>query len=330
MLSPARSCLVGSLALLITGSLLLAADNSPRWHSRVIDLVQDRTDQRPPVISSIRLQPGGSLMAAAGDDHIVRVWDTHTRRLVHRLEGHTDWVRTVAFSPDGLTLATAGNDRRIILWDAASGVQKQVLTTHEEAITQIAYSHNGHQLAVIGFEDRLRIYEPSNGHLLVEQPCPTRDMRALAYSPDDSLLVAGGRGGTIRVFASVSGTFLRDLQVHRRRIRHLMFTADGQQIISCGEDQRVCVTPVSGEEGFTLLEQEAKVLAMAVYEPGRLATAGTDNVIRLWDLATRQEIDQLTGHLGSIATLESSDHLLVSGGYDTTVRLWTTPRGLAD
>ena len=62
--------------------------------------------------------------------------------------------------------------------------------------------------------------------------------------------------------------------------------------------------------------------------PQVLATAGSDNTIRLWDLAARKELGQLTGHLGSVAALAYQNGTLVSGGYDTFLRFWTVPTQL--
>jgi WD40 repeat protein len=39
------------------------------------------------------------------------------------LEGHSDWVRSVAFSPDGQLLASGSDDKTIKLWDPTTGVR---------------------------------------------------------------------------------------------------------------------------------------------------------------------------------------------------------------
>ena len=47
-------------------------------------------------------------------------------------------------------------------------------------------------------------------------------------------------------------------------------------------------------------------------------------MIRIWDIKTRQERAHLAGHSGSVTTLawDAKNNTLVSGSFDTTVRLW--------
>jgi WD40 repeat protein len=56
----------------------------------------------------------------------------------------------------------------------------------------------------------------------------------------------------------------------------------------------------------------------------RLAIACADNSIRLWDVATRQEVAELRGHTQYVhAVAWSPDGTrLVSGSGDFTVRIW--------
>ena len=40
---------------------------------------------------------------------------------LQKLEGHTDWVKAVAFSQDGSLLASASDDRTVRLWNPSTG-----------------------------------------------------------------------------------------------------------------------------------------------------------------------------------------------------------------
>jgi WD40 repeat protein len=88
---------------------------------RAIQSPVDTPRQFPAVVTALDIQPHGRLVAAAGDDHVIRIWNMDDGTLAHRLVGHSDWVRAVAFSPDGTTLVSSGNDRRVLLWDIATG-----------------------------------------------------------------------------------------------------------------------------------------------------------------------------------------------------------------
>jgi hypothetical protein len=76
------------------------------------------------------------------------------------LEGHTAWVRSVAYSPDGRLLASAGGGNpyyqnpgeqvrpgEVILWDAARGAAVRTFRGHGNVVTSVAFSPDGQLLA---------------------------------------------------------------------------------------------------------------------------------------------------------------------------------------
>jgi WD40 repeat protein len=66
----------------------------------------------------------------------------------------------------------------------------------------------------------------------------------------------------------------------------------------------------------------------AVFHPDgtRIASAGRDQMIRLWDVATGQAVARLAGHTSYVKALAFSPdgRTLVCGSGDGTVRLWDT------
>jgi len=310
---------------LATRGLARAAEsNLMNWPSRAIELPDDEESQRPPVVTALRLHPRGEELATAGDDHLVRVWRLSDGKLLHRLAVHTDWVRTVDYTPDGQTLASAGNDRRIIFSDAVTGQKRDEFAEHPQAIAAIRFSHDGARLAAVGFEGTIRLYDVATKRLIADAAAPCRDMRTVAFSPTDAEVAAGGRCGTIRFCSTSSGHVIRDVAAHRQRVRAVAYSPDGSYLASTGDDRTVHILPqADGTTSFALPDRGAKVLALAFCGPNQLTVAGSDNLIRVWDVAARRETGVLAGHTGTIAALECQGKVLVSAGYDTAVRIWT-------
>ena len=57
-----------------------------------------------------------------------RIWSP----CLQTLEGHSDWVSSVAFSPDSARLASASDNRTVKIWDASSGECLQTLEVGTE------------------------------------------------------------------------------------------------------------------------------------------------------------------------------------------------------
>ncbi len=75
--------------------------------------------EHPSVVRALCFLRGGELLAAAGDDGLVRVWQTARSELAYELRGHSSVVLSLDVAPDGDRLVSAAHDGAIKLWDTA-------------------------------------------------------------------------------------------------------------------------------------------------------------------------------------------------------------------
>jgi WD40 repeat protein len=47
---------------------------------------------------------------------IIKIWDANTGECLKTLDGHSGWVRSVAFSPDGTKIISGSFDDTIKIW----------------------------------------------------------------------------------------------------------------------------------------------------------------------------------------------------------------------
>jgi WD40 repeat protein len=281
-------------------------------------------------VSAVAFSSDGSLLASAGFDGTVRVWDQVTGQPAATLEGHTDGVNSVAFSPDRRLLASASGDWAVRLWDPVTGQPAATLEGHTREVQAVAFSPDGNLLASASYDNTVRVWNPATGETTATLKGHTRGVNSVAFSPDGGLLASADNDGMVRVWDSVTGQPAATLERHTGGVSSVAFSPDGKLLASASYDGTVRLRDQVTGHVTTLEGHTGGVRGVAFSPDGNLlASAGDDDTVRLWNPVTGQPAATLQGHTeGVMAVVFSPDGcLLASASADDTVRVWDPATG---
>jgi WD40 repeat protein len=161
-------------------------------------------------VGALAFSPDSALLASAGHDRTVRLWNAHFGQPVATLKGHTDWAHALAFAPDGRLLATGGNDGSLFLWEKDSFLTRSgraipdarpvKLPGHQGRICHVAFSPDGRTLVSVGWDGTARHWDVAGRRLRAAHDWRLGRIHALALAPDGMTAAAAGQDHAVLVW----------------------------------------------------------------------------------------------------------------------------------
>ncbi|KAH7632717.1 hypothetical protein B0T09DRAFT_300060 [Sordaria sp. MPI-SDFR-AT-0083] len=148
------------------------------------------------------------------------------------LEGHSSYVRSVAFSPDGQRLASGSDDQTIKIWDPASGSCLQTLEGHSSGVNSVAFSPDGQRLASGSRDKTIKIWNPASGSCLQTIPTTT-SITDISFDPTNRYLHTNVGHINIVTETTESQVVLDDSESHSYNLGQdkSWITCNGQNVL---------------------------------------------------------------------------------------------------
>lgn len=251
---------------------------------------------------------------------------------------HNDRVNSVKFSPDGKILASASWDAAIKLWNLSLGQEIEVSPLkHTDSITSLVFSPDGQSIIATDMDASLVFWNSSSGDVIQNHTHKTSEYRGnspLAISPTGDQLAI--RGVTfIRIIDISFSEITREVTLPFGTSPTCMVFAPNAQILASGYDfgsgyDFLKLWNSSSGDLIENLPQGERVYAVDFSPDGQfLASAGSDGNITLWDMTSRENIRNFTGHVGKVndVVFSPDGKILASCSNDLTIRLWNVTDG---
>lgn len=298
------------------------------------------TDPGGPYVTALAYSPTGHRLAAGGGNPFdraefgtVEVFDSAGKRLWQKRVDAL--VRCVAYSPDGRYIAAGTGywirpvPGELVLWDAETGERLRAFPDQGGVVHGAAFSPDGRWLAAANADGFVRVWNVETGAELFHEK-QDHPATSVAFSPSGKHLAVGGQLG--RILDARTGKLIGRIPSSGRILfgpdsKHLA-AVDGLlvRVWSYAElDADPKLTPVQ-----TIAPRDGSFPDAAFSADGRsIATAGSDGLVRIWDLGSSRERTVYRGHNGraSAAAFHPEGLVLATAGQQPAeIKLWDLTR----
>lgn len=281
-------------------------------------------------IWSIQLSPKEEWLAIGGNQGEVVVWSWPGNEPQQTIAAHSSGVVDIAFSPDQRMLITAGKDKKVKFWNLRSGsLEKEHIDSAwsffptqmaPDARLMVASSQN-HEIA--------NIFEPTSKFLIRTLDKHSSWISTLELSYDGEWIMTISGDDSIRLIRTKTGE-VEQIWIGDRNEEGIAISPDGKKIVFSNNNHEIeARSVVTGKLIQTYSRHQAPVQLASFSRDGKiLATAGKDQVIKIWDLELNQPGPTLSDHEGELLSMifAQNDQSLITGGQDGKLRVWSWSR----
>jgi putative DNA primase/helicase len=244
----------------------------------------------------VAFSPDGRRLVAGDTAGRLNVWDPHSGQELLSLKAHSNQLLSVAFSSDGRRLVTASWDGTAKVWDSGSSQEPLALRGHTDGVQEVAFSPDGRRLATAGQDRTARVWDAGTGRELFLLSGHTGPVESLGFSADGRLIATGSSDRTARVWDALTGEPRRTFPGHTSPVWGVALSPDGRYLATaCGDGSGTGGTAKVWDghtgRGLFALVHTKDVRSVAFSADGRRLSTTTPDGTKVWDLQTRQEVN---------------------------------------
>jgi len=156
----------------------------------------------------LQLNPRQDILASAGSDDSIRLWDIKDDRCLKVLK-KAGFTTSLAFSPDGGEMVSGSSDKTIKVWNLSKGRLVKQLKGHTDVVTSVAFSNDGQYIISGSLDGTARVWQRSNGRCIQEYKEHQHWILSIRIPAEGDLALTAGRDQTVRLWQIQTGETVR-------------------------------------------------------------------------------------------------------------------------
>ncbi|KAL6552573.1 Scytalone dehydratase [Orobanche hederae] len=247
-----------SIVRMLSGERVLTAayDGTVKMWDVRTDTCVATVGRSSSAILCMEYDDSSGVLAAGGRDAVVNIWDIRAGKQMHKLLGHSKWIRSIRMFGD--TVITGSDDWTARMWSASQGTCDAVLACHDGPVLSVEYSIADKGIITGSNDGLLRFWETDDGGIRCVKNVTIHSAPILSVNAGEHWLGIGAADNSMSLF-------------HRPQERLGGLSGAGPKMA-----------------GWQLYRTPQKSVAMvrcvaSDLERKRICTGGRNGMLRLWD-----------------------------------------------
>ena len=326
------------------------APTAPAVEAKVPAVAPTATYKYPTIIRSISLSVNNLMLAACGDDGVVRVLDLATGAESQRFEQHAEPALAVVFAADNKTLVSGSADKsaQVLTMSLLRTIATTVKTppptdaaakpavvppatakvvADSVGIIDLALANAGTQ-AITVEADGVKHWNLANGSLIRKLEGGESEYLCAAVRNDNQQLIAADSEKNVYLWNLANGQLTTKFK-STAVVKGLSYSPDNNKIVAACDDNRLrFYSPTDGSLTYELISDKPVEAAVFTTDSRGVLTGG-EKEMKQWTYASPTAVRTLTGHGGRVygTTYSADGRWIASASADQSVRIWNAKTG---
>jgi len=267
-------------------------------------------------IESVVFSSDGKRFLTGSFDRTIRMWDVESGEPIHIYSGHESLVCSLSAAPNNEVFASGAGDGTARVWRLDGAEEVRRFGGHEGSV-HVAFLPDSRRLLTGSTDGIVRLWDTDTGDQLKRFDAG-EPIWCIDAAPDKPTALIGSSKGTVLLW-----DYEKDKEIWRltrqTSVMDMDFSSDGRHAAFSHWSRRVSLLDMETHKVLHVFQGHDSAVNSVNFSPdGRLlvSSCGADNTIRVWDVASRDEVARhvAANHFTKHSALSPDGKSIVSGG----------------